>query len=84
MAHELPKLPYDVAALIAPRPHLGIAGLQDALTPTDGLDIIDENLHEVYARMGHPKRWKLLRYDTDHQETPEARQQIIRFLTEFV
>ncbi len=71
-----------INALIAPRAHLGVAGLRDTLTPTDGLEIIDENLKKVYARFGYPERWKLLRYDTGHQETPEARQEIIRFLKE--
>ena len=30
--------------------------------------------------MGHPERWKLLRYDVGHLETPEGRQEIIAFL----
>lgn len=74
----------EINALIAPRAHLGIAGLRDTLTPTDGLDIIDANLTKVYAELGYPDRWKLLRYDTGHQETPEARREIIGFLKEFV
>jgi len=72
----------QINALIAPRAHLGLAGLRDNLTPVAGLDIIDAELKQVYARAGHPERWKLLRYDVEHQETPEGRQAIIAFLKE--
>ena len=74
----------QINALIAPRAHLGLAGLQDNLTPVEGLDIIDRELQQVYAREGHPERWKLLRYDVAHVETPEGRQEIIAFLQRFM
>ena len=70
----------DINALIAPRAHLGLAGTKDALTPLAGLDIIDRELKLAYAEAGHPERWKLLRYDVGHQETPEGRQEILAFL----
>jgi dienelactone hydrolase len=74
----------QINALIAPRPHLGLAGLQDKLTPVEGLDIIDRELKQVYAAAGHPEHWKLLRYDVAHVETPEGRQEIIAFLQRFM
>jgi hypothetical protein len=74
----------EINALIAPRAHLGLAGLQDKLTPVEGLDIIDRELTRVYAEAGHAERWKLLRYDVGHQETPEGRQEIIAFLQRFL
>jgi dienelactone hydrolase len=74
----------QITALIAPRAHLGLAGLQDKLTPVEGLDIIDRELTKVYADAGHPERWKLLRYDVGHQETPEGRQEIIAWLRRFL
>ena len=67
-------------ALIAPRAHLGLAGLRDSLTPVAGLDIIDRELKAVYAEAGHPERWKLLRYDVAHQETAEGRLEALAFL----
>jgi acetyl esterase/lipase len=70
----------QINALIAPRAHLGLAGLRDKLTPVEGLDIIDAELQRVYAAAGHPERWKLLRYDVGHQETAEGRQEIVAFL----
>lgn len=70
----------EINALIAPRPHLGIAGLRDPLTPVEGLDIIDATLQNVYAELGASENWKLLRYDVGHEETPEARKEIVSFL----
>lgn len=70
----------DINALIAPRPHLALAGTQDTLTPPEGLDIIERELDKVYGSMGVPERWKLLRYDTGHEETPEGRAAILEFL----
>jgi dienelactone hydrolase len=74
----------QINALIAPRAHLGLAGLRDKLTPVEGLDAIDTELQRVYAALGHPERWKLLRYDVEHQETPEGRLEIIAFLKRFL
>ena len=74
----------QINALIAPRAHLGLAGLQDKLTPVEGLDIIDRELTKAYADAGHPERWKLLRYDVGHMETPEGRREIIAWLKRFL
>jgi acetyl esterase/lipase len=70
----------QINTLIAPRAHLGLAGTRDKLTPVAGLDTIDRELTAVYARAGHPERWKLLRYDVEHVETPEGRDAILAFL----
>lgn len=70
----------EINALIAPRPHLALAGTRDGLTPVAGLDAIDRELGRVYAAAGHPDRWQLLRYDVAHQETPEGRRAIVAFL----
>jgi dienelactone hydrolase len=74
----------QINALIAPRAHLGLAGLQDTLTPVEGLDLIDRELQQVYTTTGHPERWKLLRYDVAHVETAEGRQEILAFLQRFM
>jgi acetyl esterase/lipase len=63
-------------ALIAPRAHLALAGNLDALTPVAGLEKIDRELQDVYAKAGRAERWKLLRYDVGHQETPDMRGKI--------
>jgi dienelactone hydrolase len=69
-----------INALIAPRPHLAIAGNYDRLTPPAGLDKIDAALREVYEQAGVPERWELLRYDTGHFENSHARAAILDWL----
>lgn len=71
----------QINALICPRWHLSLNGNLDALTPAKGLDRIDAELRKVYAAAGHPERWKLLRYESGHQELPEMREEIRAFLT---
>ena len=70
----------QINALIAPRAHLGLAGNLDPLTPVAGLDRIDRELKEVYAKSGKPENWKLLRYDVAHTETAAMRREITAFL----
>ncbi len=72
----------QINSLIAPRAHLGTAGTRDALTPARGLDRIDAELRRVYQSLGHPEKWKLLRYDVGHAEPPEMRPDILAFLRE--
>jgi dienelactone hydrolase len=70
----------QINALIAPRPHLGLAGNFDSLTPPAGLDRIDSELKKVYAEEGHPEAWTLKRYNTGHFETADMRAAIVRWL----
>jgi dienelactone hydrolase len=62
-----------INALIAPRPHLALAGRSDVLTPIDGLERIDAELRRVYAEQGSADAWKLQLYEVAHQETPQMR-----------
>ena len=68
-----------INALIAPRPHLSLAGNCDPLTPPAGLDRIDEELQRVYDSMGSKDAWQLKRYDIGHFETAEMRSEVISF-----
>jgi hypothetical protein len=70
----------EINALIAPRPHLALAGNLDELTPPAGLDRIDRELRQVYEKQGASDRWRLFRQDVGHQETPEMRRQIVAFV----
>ncbi|WP_114752492.1 dienelactone hydrolase family protein [Pleomorphovibrio marinus] len=74
----------SINALIAPRPHLGLAGKFDPLTPLEGLEIIDKELKAVYAAEGAPEAWKLKIYDVGHEETEEMREDILQFLREWL
>jgi len=70
----------DINALIAPRPHLSIAGLFDPLTPPAGLDRIDTSLRQEYAALGRPDCWHLSRYHTGHFETAAGRREVMDWL----
>jgi len=69
-----------INALIAPRPHLGLAGEYDRLTPPSGLDKIDAHLSKVYAEAGAPDAWRLSRYGCGHMETAAMRAEILDWL----
>ena len=71
-------------AMIAPRPHLSLAGNQDQLTPVAGLEKVDRELQAAYAAAGKPEHWKLLRHDGGHQETPGMREQIRQWLVRYL
>jgi dienelactone hydrolase len=74
----------QINALIAPRAHLSLTGIRDELEPAEGVDVIDRELTAVYAAAGQPDRWKILRYDVEHQETPEGRVEALAFLKRFL
>jgi dienelactone hydrolase len=69
----------QINALIAPRPHLSLAGNHDPLTPPAGLERIDQELKAVYRDLGHPDAWELKRYDVGHFETAEMRIAVLAF-----
>ena len=74
----------QINALIAPRPHLSLAGNYDALTPPAGLDRIDTELKQAYAATGHPEAWALKRYEIGHFETAAMRAEVLAFLREWL
>jgi dienelactone hydrolase len=74
----------QINALIAPRPHLSLAGNYDTLTPPEGLDRIDAELRGVYAEAGAPEAWRLVRYETGHFESAAMRAEVFEFLEEWL
>lgn len=74
----------QINSLIAPRPHLGLAGRFDPLTPLEGLEKIDRELKEVYLREGAPEAWQLRIYEVGHLESPEMRQDILDFFKKWL
>jgi dienelactone hydrolase len=74
----------EINSLIAPRAHLSLAGTRDPLTPVEGLDIIDKELKGAYKQFQASEKWRLLRYDIDHNELPEMREEVVSFLKEFL
>lgn len=74
----------EINALIAPRPHLGLAGNYDRLTPAQGLDRIDAHLQGVYAVYGRPEAWRMLRFPVGHVETAAMRKAALDFLKQWL
>ena len=70
----------QINALIAPRPHLSIAGRGDPLTPVAGLESIDAALRAAYATAGAPDGWRQSVHPGGHEETPAMREEVLRFL----
>jgi hypothetical protein len=73
-----------INALIAPRPHLSLAGIYDRLTPPAGLAKIDREMKKVYARLRAPRAWELQTYAIGHFETARMRREIMDFLGQWL
>ncbi|MFH2068046.1 MAG: acetylxylan esterase [Candidatus Omnitrophota bacterium] len=73
-----------INSLIAPRPHLGLAGNLDLLTPPEGLDKIDAGLKKIYADQKASNAWSLIRYNVGHKETAAMRQEVIAFFRKWL
>ncbi|MCW3111560.1 MAG: hydrolase, partial [Segetibacter sp.] len=74
----------QINGLISPRPHFGLAGKLDPLTPLKGLEKIDNNLKEIYRKEGSAEAWQLRTYNVGHLETPEMRQDIMDFFKKWL
>jgi hypothetical protein len=74
----------QINALIAPRPHLSIAGIYDLLTPPDGLERIDRELQQVYANRNASEAWVLKKYPTGHFESAAMRADVTAFLDKWL
>jgi len=74
----------EINALIAPRPHLSLAGDYDPLTPPAGLDRIDAHLRQVYAAQNAAACWSLRRYSTGHFETAAMRAEVVAWLARWM
>jgi dienelactone hydrolase len=70
----------EIAALIAPRPHLSCAGALDPLTPPAGLASLDSQLREAYAVLGAASQWRQHVEPVGHTETPAMRAQALAWL----
>jgi dienelactone hydrolase len=75
---------WEINALIAPRPHLGLAGKSDPLTPRAGLERIDTELRRVYQSLNAPEAWRLQIYPGGHFETAHMRASVLAFLKQWL
>ena len=70
----------EIAALIAPRPHLSCAGRADPLTPPAGLASLDRALRGAYAALGAATAWRQVVEPGGHAETPTMRAAVLAWL----
>ncbi len=66
-----------INALIAPRPHLALAGELDGLTPLKGLERVNAEMKQVYTEAGETMAWKLSLYPVGHTETDGMRHEAL-------
>ena len=74
----------QINSLIAPRPHLSLAGNNDPLTPPAGLDRINSELIDAYRMENSSDAWNLKRYDTGHFETSDMRAEVFLFFNKWL
>jgi dienelactone hydrolase len=74
----------EIAALIAPRPHLSLAGRADPLTPPAGLASLDRQMRAVDVTLGANAHWQQVLADSGHAETPAMRRQVLAWLDRVV
>jgi len=70
----------EIAALIAPRPHLSLAGRADPLTPPAGLATLDAALQAAYAHLGAAPHWRQVVEPGGHAETATMRADVLAAL----
>lgn len=70
----------EIAALVAPRPHLSCAGALDPLTPPAGLASLDTTLRAAYTALGAAAQWQQQAEPVGHTETPAMRAQVLAWL----
>jgi hypothetical protein len=70
--------------LIAPWPHLSLAGLYDPLTPSAGLDRIDHELREAPISTGALAACRLSSHVAAHLKTAAMRAEVIAFLQQWL
>jgi dienelactone hydrolase len=70
----------EIAALIAPRPHLSLAGRADPLTPPAGLASLDAALRAAYSARGAAPAWQQVVEAGGHAETATMRAQVLAWL----
>jgi dienelactone hydrolase len=73
----------EICALIAPRPHLSLAGRGDPLTPPAGLTSLDAALRQAYAACGAASAWRQIVEDGGHAETATMRAAVLTWLERF-
>jgi hypothetical protein len=66
-----------IYALSAPRPMLMLSGDQDGGAPTDGIEVLERKVGQVYRLYGKADRFRSIVYkNTGHEYLPEMKQEM--------
>ena len=70
----------EISELIVPRPHLSVNGRRDPLTPPAGVEKIRDFLLPLYRKHGNESDCLIELFDCAHEELPEMRKLILRWM----
>ena len=74
-----------IYSLVAPRPMLMLSGNQDGGAPTDGIEILERKLGQVYRLYGKPERFRSVIYDkTGHEYLPEMKAEMVGWFGKYL
>jgi dienelactone hydrolase len=75
----------SINGLIAPRPHLSLAGQADLQTPAAGVAKIDREMRTVYQNYQRPEAWQVRSYShSGHYETAAMRREVLAFFGQWL
>jgi dienelactone hydrolase len=74
----------EIAAMVAPRPFLILAGDKDDIFPLEGIREVYAKAEEVYRGYGRADRVKLVLYDGGHAFTTEMQQEAYRWFDKWL
>ncbi|MBI3465657.1 MAG: acetylxylan esterase [Planctomycetes bacterium] len=67
-----------IYSLVAPRPMLMLSGDQDGGAPTDGIEVLEKKLGQVYSLYGRPDNFRSVVYqNTGHEYLPEMKVEMV-------
>ena len=75
---------FQINELIVPRPHLSVNGRKDSLTPPEGVEKVRDKLLPLYRTHGHEQDCHIELFDCAHQELPEMRGQILKWMDQYL
>lgn len=73
-----------INALIVPRPHVSLNGRLDDLTPPKGVEKVRDFLLPLYAKYGKVEDCRIELFDCPHEELPEMREIVVRWLEKYL
>jgi dienelactone hydrolase len=74
-----------IYAIIAPRPMLMLSGDQDAGAPTDGIDVLEKKLGQMYKLYGKADQFRSVVYkNTGHEYLPEMKEEMLAWFEKYL